>query len=80
MSADHQVVQLQKRIEELENQTHLLPEKVDYLTHKLFGRSSEQTSSLNIEVSHSGHLRRLQPKVRRKELCQSRQEERKRCF
>lgn len=49
MNTDNQVIQLQKRIEELEDQNRLLLEKVDYLTHKLFGRSSEQTSSLAIE-------------------------------
>lgn len=49
MSADNQVSQFQKRIKELESQNQILQEKVDYLTHKLFGRSSEQTSSLGIE-------------------------------
>ena len=41
MSADNQVSQFQKRIKELESQNQILQEKVDYLTHKLFGRSSE---------------------------------------
>lgn len=49
MNTDNQVTQLQKRITELENQNRLLLEKVDYLTHKLYGRSCEQTSSLGIE-------------------------------
>lgn len=49
MSAVNQVSQFQKRIKELESQNQILQEKVDYLTHKLFGRSSEQTSSLGIE-------------------------------
>lgn len=49
MNSDNQVSQLQKRITELEDQNRILQEKVDYLTHKLFGRSSEQTSSLGIE-------------------------------
>lgn len=49
MNSDNQVAQLQKRIKELEDQNRILQEKVDYLTHKLFGSSSEQTSSLGIE-------------------------------
>lgn len=49
MNADNQVVTLQERITELEDQNRILQEKVDYLTHKLFGRSSEQTSALGIE-------------------------------
>lgn len=46
MNSDNQVIQLHGRIKELENQNRILQEKVDYLTHKLFGSSSEQTSSL----------------------------------
>lgn len=49
MNSDNQVSQLENRIAELENQNRILQEKVAYLTHKLFGRSSEQTSSLGIE-------------------------------
>lgn len=49
MNSDNQVIQLHGRIKELENQNRILQEKVDYLTHKLFGSSSEQTSSLGIE-------------------------------
>lgn len=49
MNSDSQVSQLENRITELENQNRILQEKVAYLTHKLFGRSSEQTSSLGIE-------------------------------
>lgn len=49
MNSDNQVTQLQGRIKELENQNRILQEKVAYLTHKLFGSSSEQTSSLGIE-------------------------------
>ena len=49
MNSVNQVSQLQKRIEELEKRNLILQEQVDYLTHKLFDRSSEQTSSLGIE-------------------------------
>lgn len=49
MTPDNQVTQLQNKVNELEDQNRILQEKVDYLTHKLFGRSSEQTSSLGIE-------------------------------
>lgn len=41
MNSDNQVTQLQEGIKGLENQNRILQEKVDYLTHKLFGSSSE---------------------------------------
>lgn len=49
MSGKNQVTQLEKRIAELEQENLLLKEKVDFLTRKLFGRSTERTSSLGIE-------------------------------
>lgn len=49
MSKKNQVTELENRIQELEQENRLLQEKVDFLTKKLFGRSTEQTSSLGIE-------------------------------
>lgn len=46
MGTENTINQLQNRIQELENENLLLQEKVDFLTHKLFGRTTEQTSSL----------------------------------
>ena len=43
------VLELENRISQLEQENLLLKEKVDFLTRKLFGRSTEQTSSLGIE-------------------------------
>lgn len=39
---------LEKRITELEQENKLLHDTVDYLTRKLFGRSTEKTSSLSL--------------------------------
>ena len=39
----------EKRITELEKENLLLQEKATFLTRKLYGRSTEQTSSLGIE-------------------------------
>lgn len=49
MGSTDQVSLLEKRIIELENENLFLKDKVDFLTHKLFGKKSEQTSSLGIE-------------------------------
>lgn len=49
MDNQKQVTELEKRISELEKENLLLQEKVAFLTRKLYGRSSEQTSSLGIE-------------------------------
>ena len=49
MSTKDQVSQLENRIAELEQENLLLQEKVDFLTRKLFGRTTEKTSSLGIE-------------------------------
>ena len=49
MDNQKQVTELEKRINELEKENLLLQEKVAFLTRKLYGRSSEQTSSLGIE-------------------------------
>ncbi|WP_407309930.1 IS66 family transposase [Desulfosporosinus sp. SB140] len=46
MSAEEQVKVLEKRIGELELENKRLHDSVDYLTRKLFGRSTEKTSSL----------------------------------
>lgn len=47
-SAAEQLATLQKRICELEQENKRLHDSVDYLTRKLFGRSSEKTSALLI--------------------------------
>ena len=49
MDKTEQVLELENRISQLEQENLLLKEKVDFLTRKLFGRSTEQTSSLGIE-------------------------------
>ena len=49
MSNKDQVTELEDRIAELEKENLLLQEKVAFLTRKLYGRSTEQTSSLGIE-------------------------------
>lgn len=49
MSTKDQVSQLENRIAELEQENLLLQEKVEFLTRKLFGRTTEKTSSLGIE-------------------------------
>jgi len=49
MSTGTQVREMEKRIHELEKENLLLQEKVAFLTRKLYGRSTEQTSSLGIE-------------------------------
>ncbi|GAB6181764.1 hypothetical protein JCM14036_30830 [Desulfotomaculum defluvii] len=48
MSATEQVKILEKRICELELENKRLHDSVEYLTKKLFGRSSEKTSSLSL--------------------------------
>lgn len=49
MHTENQVPALEKRIAELEKENLLLQEKVAFLTRKLYGRSTEQISSLGIE-------------------------------
>lgn len=49
MDRKDQVLELKNRVLELEQENCLLQEKVDFLTRKLFGRSTEKTSSLGIE-------------------------------
>ena len=44
MDKTEQVLELKNRISQLEQENLLLKEKVDFLTRKLFGRSTEQTS------------------------------------
>ena len=46
MSAPEQVDTLEKRITELEQENKRLHDTVDYLTRKLYGSSSEKTSSI----------------------------------
>ena len=46
MSAVEKIKTLENRISELEQENKRLHDSVDYLTHKLFGRSSEKTSAL----------------------------------
>jgi transposase len=49
MGNTDQVKLLEKRITELEKENLILQEKVTFLTRKLYGNKSEQTSSLGIE-------------------------------
>lgn len=49
MAGQEDIRALQNRITELEQENRQLHETVEYLTKKLFGRSSEKTSSLGIE-------------------------------
>ena len=49
MDKTEQVLELENRISQLEQENLLLKEKVDFLSRKLFGRSTEKTSSLGIE-------------------------------
>lgn len=48
MSAAEQVKVLEKRVGELERENKRLHDTVEYLTRKLFGRSTEKTSSLSL--------------------------------
>ncbi len=48
MNESEQVSTLQNRVLELEQEVTRLHETIDYLTKKLFGRSSEKTSVLNV--------------------------------
>lgn len=48
MTAAEKVKTLEKRISELEKENKLLHDSVEYLTRKLFGRSTEKTSSLSL--------------------------------
>ncbi len=47
MSSDFQMEELHNRISDLETENQRLHETVEYLTGKLYGRSSEKTSALN---------------------------------
>lgn len=49
MGHNDQVKNLENRIAELEKENLLLQEKVGFLTQKLYGRTTEQTSSLGFE-------------------------------
>lgn len=49
MGHNDQVENLENRITELVKENLLLQEKVDILTKKLYGRTTEQTSSLGLE-------------------------------
>ncbi|MDR1769413.1 MAG: IS66 family transposase [Hungatella sp.] len=49
MGHNDQVKNLENRIAELEKENLLLQEKVVFLTQKLYGRTTEQTSSLGLE-------------------------------
>ena len=48
MNTDDQFTKLENRISELEQENKRLHETVEYLTRKLFGKSSEKTSSLSM--------------------------------
>lgn len=49
MNEADQIKALKNRISELEQENKHLHDTVDYLTRKLFGRSSEKTSALSLE-------------------------------
>jgi hypothetical protein len=49
MGEAEQIITLQKRISQLEAENKSLHESVEYLSRKLFGKSSEKTSALGIE-------------------------------
>lgn len=53
-----QISALENRITELEKENLLLREKAAFLTRKLYGRSKEQTSSLEIEGQMSFLMKR----------------------
>lgn len=46
MSVDEQITTFENRISQLEQENKRLHDTGEYLTHKLFGRSSEKTSPL----------------------------------
>ena len=48
MNTDDQFTKLENRISELEQENKRIHETVEYLTRKLFGKSSEKTSSLSM--------------------------------
>lgn len=48
MSTENQVKNLENRISELEQENKHLHDTVDYLTRKLFGKSSEKTAALSL--------------------------------
>ncbi len=48
MSTSNQITELENRISELEQENKRLHDTVDYLTRKLFGRSSEKTAVLSL--------------------------------
>mgnify|MGYP001014074641 FL=1 len=48
MSATQKITSLENRISELEQENKRLHDTVEYLTRKLFGRSSEKTSVLSL--------------------------------
>jgi hypothetical protein len=48
MSTTDQMIKLENRIFELEQENKRLHDTVEYLTRKLFGKSSEKTSTLNL--------------------------------
>jgi len=49
MSVGNQIKVLENRILELEQENKILHESVSYLTRKLYGRSSEKTSTLSLD-------------------------------
>jgi transposase len=51
MYTDEQIAKLEKRIQELEKENKYFHETVEFLTRKLFGRSSEKTSTVTGQVS-----------------------------
>jgi transposase len=51
MYTEEQIVKLENRIQELEQENKNLHETVEFLTRKLFGRSSEKTSVITGQIS-----------------------------
>lgn len=50
MYTEQQITQLENRIQQLEQENKSLYETVEFLTRKLFGKSSEKTSAIAGQV------------------------------
>jgi transposase len=51
MYTEHEILKLKNRIVQLEQENKTLHETVEFLTHKLFGRSSEKTSVISGQIN-----------------------------
>lgn len=50
MYSEQEISKLENRIQKLEQENKTLHETVEFLTHKLFGRSSEKTSVITCQM------------------------------